>query len=106
MGAWLLKQKWTGGRWLPLALWACYALACGGVAHFVQMYCRQFEQLQVANLDAYFEQEHAWFFIHVDAEDLRGRWATVRPRVASILRAADPLVTTLSPIAKFEIGRI
>lgn len=25
-------------------------------------------------------RSEAWFFIHVDAEDLRNRWATVRPR--------------------------
>merc|ERR1712232_1100923 len=104
--AWLLKQKWGGQKWMQLIFWTSYALACGGVARFLRNYCTQFEQLQIANLDAYFEKAYEWFFIHVDAEDLRGRWITVRPRVASILNAAKPSITSPAPMAQYEIARI
>eukprot|EP00435_Cladocopium_sp_Y103_P045595 s280_g13.t1 len=68
-------------------------------------YMRQFEKFQVSDLDSYFEEAYSWFFIHVDAEDLRNRWATVRPRVSSILKAATS-VSRLPEISSWEIRRI
>ncbi|CAE7879862.1 unnamed protein product [Symbiodinium microadriaticum] len=68
-------------------------------------YMRQFEKFQLADLDSYFEEAYAWYFIHVDAEDLRNRWSTVRPRVANILRAAKK-VSRLPTISTWEIRRI
>ncbi|CAE8642941.1 unnamed protein product, partial [Polarella glacialis] len=100
----LLQLKWTGPAWVPASFWAAYAVIGYGAGRFILEYIRQFEQIQVADLDRYFEEAYAWFFIHVDAEDLRGRWSTVRPRAANILRHATS-ITKLPFIARWEISR-
>jgi len=100
-----LLRTWAGPKWALPAIGAAYAAVCGGVFWFFRDYCRQFEQLQIANLDDYFEEAYAWYFIHADAEDLRGRWAVVRPRVVSILRAA-PSIALLPPLHRWELARI
>merc|ERR1719433_286131 len=95
-----------GPRWIPAACWTVYAGVAYGFASLLNEYCRQFERLQVADLDSYFEEAYAWYFIHVDAEDLRVRWAAVRSRVASILNAASPTVAALPEIPAWEVDRI
>mmetsp|Transcript_80989 Transcript_80989/g.203847 ORF Transcript_80989/g.203847 Transcript_80989/m.203847 type:complete len:550 (+) Transcript_80989:75-1724(+) len=102
----LFYGKWTGARWVPVSFWASYAAVAFGLCRLLREYSAQFERLQVADLDAYFEEAYAWYFIHVDAEDLRVRWDTVRPRVASILRAASSSLATLPKIASWEVDRI
>lgn len=101
-----LLPKWTGPRWVPWTFWAAYLAVAYGLGHLLHAYCTQYERLQVSDLDAYFEESYAWYFIHVDAEDLRVRWATVRPRVASILRAASSSIATMPYIAAWEVDRI
>jgi len=101
----LLHTKWTGAKWVPPGFWAAFGLVSYGLTRFMLEYIRQFERLQLADLDSYFEEAYAWFFIHIDAEDIRNRWATVRPRVANILRAAQS-VSSLPEIAPWEIRRI
>lgn len=100
-----IHDKWPGQRSLHLGILSAAAVLSLGVARFICEYMRQFEKFQVSELDSYFEDAYAWFFIHVDAEDLRNRWATVRPRVASILKAA-PSVAALPDISSWEIARI
>mmetsp|Transcript_16397 Transcript_16397/g.46940 ORF Transcript_16397/g.46940 Transcript_16397/m.46940 type:complete len:547 (-) Transcript_16397:115-1755(-) len=102
----VLNDKWTGSRWIPAAFWAFYGGMSYGIARLLRAYCSQFERLQVADLDTYFEEAYAWYFIHVDAEDLRVRWATVRPRVASILKAAAVSLAPLPRVYEWEIKRI
>lgn len=101
----VFRQGWIYSKLVTMGFWSSYAVICYGVAKFLQEYCRQFERLQIMDLDAYFEKAYAWYFIHVDASDLRGRWATVRTRVENILRAA-PSIITLPTIAPWEISRI
>merc|ERR1712187_343985 len=98
----LFRQRWTGSKLVGMGFWATYGLICFGVAKFLQEYCQQFERLQIVDLDAYFEKAYAWYFIHVDASDLRGRWGVVRSRVANILQAA-PSIRALPTIASWEI---
>lgn len=102
---WLFREKWVGPQWVPIGFWAAYAAACYCATLVLREYMRQFERLQIADLDSYFEEAYGWFSIHADASDLRGRWVTVRPRVVSILRAARS-ISSLSPIAHGEISRI
>jgi len=105
-GLGLFYQRWSvTPRWALPAFAAVYGLVCYGAARFLREHCRQFERLQVADLDSYFEEAYAWFFIHADAEDLRGRWSVVRPRVTNILRAA-PSIVSLPQICGWEISRI
>eukprot|EP00933_Yihiella_yeosuensis_P033955 TRINITY_DN27542_c0_g1_i1.p1 TRINITY_DN27542_c0_g1~~TRINITY_DN27542_c0_g1_i1.p1 ORF type:complete len:533 (+),score=114.76 TRINITY_DN27542_c0_g1_i1:106-1704(+) len=105
VGGRILQVKWTGSPWVPSGFWASFALASYAASRLIFEYCKQYERLQIADLDSYFEECYAWFFIHVDAEDLRNRWVTVRPRAANILRAATT-VTQLLPIRQWEIKRI
>lgn len=105
VAAWFFKEK-RSSTIFQVAFWTTYLAVSGGVAQLIRMYCQQFEALQVVNLDDYFEQAYAWFFIHVDAEDLRGRWMNVRNRVANIIRAAKPSVASLPPVHGYEIARI
>lgn len=105
IAAQLFRQRWTGSNLVALGFWASYALICFGVSKFLEEYFRQFERLQIVDLDAYFERAYAWYFIHVDASDLRGRWAVVRTRVMNILQAA-PSIRKLPAIASWEIARI
>jgi len=100
------SSDWTGPRWMPPAFWAGFAGVSYGLIRFLREYCAQYERLQVRDLDVYFEEAYAWYFIHVDAEDLRVRWATVRPRVESILQAANREVACLDVINSWEIDRI
>eukprot|EP00927_Polykrikos_kofoidii_P049738 TRINITY_DN43757_c0_g1_i1.p1 TRINITY_DN43757_c0_g1~~TRINITY_DN43757_c0_g1_i1.p1 ORF type:complete len:559 (-),score=80.69 TRINITY_DN43757_c0_g1_i1:263-1939(-) len=107
---WLLHCGGGGARrwssaWLAPGFWSCYGLFCAGASWLLREHQRQFERLQLVNLDTYFEEAYASFFIHADAEDLRSRWSTVRPRTASILRAV-PSITKLPEIAEWEITRI
>jgi len=102
----LFYSKWTGSRWVPVSFWGSYAGVAYALYRLLHEYCVQYERLQVADLDAYFEEAYAWYFIHVDAEDLRVRWNTVRPRVANILRAASSSLATLPTIASWEVNRI
>eukprot|EP00932_Pfiesteria_piscicida_P019291 SRR837773.6115.p3 GENE.SRR837773.6115~~SRR837773.6115.p3 ORF type:complete len:164 (-),score=67.25 SRR837773.6115:56-526(-) len=106
LAAKLFHEKWTGTRWVPAAFWCGYAGISYGIGKLLREYCLQFERLQVADLDSYFEEAYAWYFIHVDAEDLRVRWAGVRARVASILRAASRSLAVLPEIPAWEIDRI
>mmetsp|Transcript_1722 Transcript_1722/g.3803 ORF Transcript_1722/g.3803 Transcript_1722/m.3803 type:complete len:548 (-) Transcript_1722:33-1676(-) len=106
LAAKLFHEKWTGSRMVPAAFWAGFSAISYGIAKLLREYCAQFERLQVADLDSYFEEAYAWYFIHVDAEDLRVRWASVRPRVASILRAATSSLAVLPDIPDWEVDRI
>jgi len=106
LAAKMFYDKWTGTRWVPAAFGTGYACLGFGIQRLLREYCRQFERLQVADLDSYFEEAYAWYFIHVDAEDLRVRWATVRPRVASLLRAASSSLAVLPEIPAWEVNRI
>merc|ERR1712217_178682 len=105
VAAQLFRSRWTGSKAVVLGFWASYALICYGVNKFLQEYFRQYERLQIVDLDAYFEKAYAWYFIHVDASDLRGRWVNVRTRVANILQAA-PKIRSLPTIASWDIARI
>jgi len=100
-----LHDRWDGTKWVFAGFWAAYALIGYGAKCFLWEHCRQFERLQVTDLDTFFEEAYAWFFIHADAEDLRGRWVTVRPRVVNILRAASS-VAFLPFVNTWEINRI
>lgn len=82
-----------------------FVLASGGVTWILQEYCRQYERLQLAELDRFFEEEYASKFIHTDGEDLRARWVTVKPRIDSMLRHVRS-VTVLQPIWPWEVARI
>lgn len=106
LAAKIFHDKWTGTRWVPMAFWTAYAGVAYGIGRLLREYCAQFERLQVSDLDSYFEEAYAWYFIHVDAEDLRVRWACVRPRVASILQAASLSLAVLPEIPAWEIDRI
>lgn len=101
-----IYEKWPGNRWLHGGCLGAFGLLALGVTSFICEYMRQFEKFQVLDLDSYFEEAYSWFFIHVDAEDLRNRWATVRPRVSSILKAASASVSRLPEISSWEIQRI
>ncbi|CAJ1422492.1 unnamed protein product [Effrenium voratum] len=101
----ILHDKWPGNRSLQGGFWSAFALLGFGVTRFVFEYMRQYEKFQVSELDSYFEEAYAWYFIHIDAEDFRNRWATVRPRVANILKAASA-VASLPFIGDWEIRRI
>jgi len=101
----LLHDRWAGSRWFGASAAGVALLLTFGVSRLVSEYMRQFEKFQLADLDSYFEEAYAWYFIHVDAEDLRNRWSTVRPRVANILRAAKK-VSRLPTISTWEIRRI
>jgi len=101
----LLHERWGGTRGFNTGTAGLGVLLTFGVNRLISEYIRQFEKFQLADLDTYFEEAYAWFFIHVDAEDLRNRWSTVRPRVANILRAAKK-VSYLPWIAPWEIRRI
>lgn len=107
VGAWLLhgNMRLNAPTWMTPSFWAGYGLVCYGTVRLLCEYCRQYERLQIMNLDDYFEKAYAWFFIHADAEDLRHRWCTVRPRTANILSAVAS-VTMLPPIAAWEVARI
>merc|ERR1711879_379836 len=100
-----LHTRWMGTRWVFAGFWAAYGIISYGSMRFLSDHVRQFTRLQVADLDSYFEQAYAWYFIHADAEGLRGRWHTVRPRVVNILKAASS-VATLPCIDSWEIARI
>merc|ERR1712039_64964 len=91
--SWFFNQRWTGARSVPAGAFATYLAVCYGAMRLLREYITQFEHLQLAELDKIFEETYAWFFIHVDAEDLRGRWVTVRPRVLNILRAAGSMAS-------------
>mmetsp|Transcript_61863 Transcript_61863/g.124010 ORF Transcript_61863/g.124010 Transcript_61863/m.124010 type:complete len:370 (+) Transcript_61863:1-1110(+) len=101
----LFREKFLGPRWVPSSFWLAYSAVCYGAARFLREYTKQFERLQIADLDTYFEEAYGWHFIHADSEDLRGRWTTARPRVVNILRAASSIVA-LPSIAGWEITRI
>jgi len=105
IAGWLFREKFVGPRWIPSGFWVLYGALCFGASRFLREYTRQFERLQIADLDTYFEEAYGWHFIHADSEDLRGRWATVRPRVVSILKAATS-ITALPEIASWEVSRI
>lgn len=107
--AWLVHgPKKIGSNtpsWFFPALWTAFGALCYGASTIVATYCKQYEQLQLANLDPYFAEAFHEYFIYHDAEDLRARWVTVRPRTASILKAL-PSVTHLQPIYAQEIANI
>jgi len=107
VAAWMLhgSKKWDVRPSGAAAFWGGYGAVCWGVVRLLWEHCRQFERLQLVNLDGFFEEAYAWFFIHADSEDLRSRWTTVRARTASILRAVAS-VTDLPPVAAWEIDRI
>jgi len=105
LAAWLFREKFVGPRWVPSTFWLAYTAVCYGAFHFLREYTKQFERLQIADLDTYFEEAYGWHFIHADSEDLRGRWTTVRHRVVNILRAASS-ITALPRITPWEISRI
>lgn len=108
LALWVLHsggKRWNTSRWLAPSFWAGYAAVCWGAGRLLWEHLRQFERLQLVNLDDYFEEAYAWFFIHADAEDLRSRWSTVRPRTASILGAVAS-VSSLPAIAAWEVNRI
>jgi GTPase SAR1 family protein len=98
----LVQSHWG----ISAGLAAAFALVSCGVSRLLREYCAQFERLELEELDRYFEESYAWYFIHVDAEDLRVRWAAVRSRVASILNAASPTVAALPEIPAWEVDRI
>lgn len=103
----VLYGTWQPGtRWVPATFWLGYTAVSCGLYKMMSEYCAQFERLQLAHLDQYFEEAYAWYFIHVDAEDLRVRWATVRPRVASILKAAGNGIATMPEVQTWEVDRI
>jgi GTPase SAR1 family protein len=102
----LLHTRWGDpSSWAIAGLASSYFLCCYGLVRFLRDHCRQHEGLQVANLDDYFVEAHKNVFIHSDGEDLRARWTTVRPRIASIL-AAVPTAAALPSISKTAISGI
>lgn len=81
-----------------------YLLVCFSVGCFLREYCRQFERLQLSNLDTIFETSYKRVFIHTEGEDTRMRWALVRPKVSIMLRSL-PTATALPVIARWEAQR-
>mmetsp|Transcript_143627 Transcript_143627/g.459534 ORF Transcript_143627/g.459534 Transcript_143627/m.459534 type:complete len:692 (+) Transcript_143627:133-2208(+) len=57
------------------------------------------------SLDSIFKKDYAEFFIHDEGEDLRARWALVRPKIMTILAAARSVVG-MSIAARWRIGRV
>jgi len=104
-GGWLSRTRWNGPNWALAASWAAYAVVVGGSVRFLKEHCRQFEQLQVSDLDGYFEATYAHCFIYADTEDVRARWSAVRSRTASVLRAA-PSAASLPLVSRRELARI
>jgi len=103
--AWLFRGRWPGASWVPSTFWSLYAIVGYGSWRVVEEYNQQFEQLQISDLDRYFEEVYGRFSLHVDASDLRGRWGTVRPRVVNILDAAGS-VASLPSVVPWEVARI
>jgi len=105
--AWAMHgpRKLSVQQWMVPTTWGVYGCICWCSGRLLQEYCRQYERLQLANIDVYFEEAYAWFFIHADSEDLRSRWQTVRPRVQVILNAVNS-VRLLPAIARWEVSRI
>lgn len=102
----VLTARWGTPSLLAVSGMATsYLIMCYGAFGFLRDHCRQFEGLQMANLDGYFLEAYNWFFIHSDGEDLRARWTTVRPRIANILRSV-PTVAALPTISPTAIGWI
>eukprot|EP00928_Gymnodinium_smaydae_P079306 TRINITY_DN6326_c0_g3_i2.p1 TRINITY_DN6326_c0_g3~~TRINITY_DN6326_c0_g3_i2.p1 ORF type:complete len:536 (-),score=115.32 TRINITY_DN6326_c0_g3_i2:211-1818(-) len=91
-----------------LGILTAYGLVCYGIARFLQDHCQQFERLQVASLNTYFEEQYAHVFIHSDGEDVRSRWAGVKPRIGSILESAGirGSVGQLLPVYAWEVNRV
>lgn len=91
--------------WAVAAGCGLFFSACGAVTWIMQEYCRQFEKLQLAELDSFFKEAYAEKFIHTDGEDLRARWTTVRPRIESMLKHVRS-VALFERIEPWEVARI
>jgi len=101
----IFHMKWNLPHKTMIGFWLSYAFVCLGTGFFLWDSCKQYERLQVMNLDSFFEQAYAKFFIHSDGEDLRARWENVRPKIANMFRFV-PTVASLLPIASWETCRI
>eukprot|EP00929_Paragymnodinium_shiwhaense_P015762 TRINITY_DN123869_c0_g1_i1.p1 TRINITY_DN123869_c0_g1~~TRINITY_DN123869_c0_g1_i1.p1 ORF type:complete len:572 (+),score=129.00 TRINITY_DN123869_c0_g1_i1:91-1806(+) len=99
------RSQFNLPKWVVPTFWTAFTGICYGAGHFVSEYLKQFEKLQLMNLDEYFEKAYAGFFIHADAEDLRARWGTVKSMTASILTAVSS-VRLLPAIHHWEVERI
>merc|ERR1739848_378963 len=82
-----------------------YLGLCYAAFGFLRDHCRQHEGLQIANLDAYFDEAYKSSFIFSDGEDLRARWSTVRPKIGSMMRAVST-IADLPSIKPSAIARI
>lgn len=105
VGSNLLYSRWTGSSWGIAGCVASYCYVCYTAISFLRDYLHQFSDLQVANLDVFFEQSYRSHFIHSDGEDLRARWASTRPRISAILNAVYS-AATLPAISSWEIRRL
>lgn len=91
--------------WAIVAGCGLFISACSAVTWILQEYCRQFERLQLTDLDKFFEEAYAEKFIHTDGEDLRARWITTKPRIESMLRHVRS-VSLFRRIEPWEVARI
>mmetsp|Transcript_46782 Transcript_46782/g.111277 ORF Transcript_46782/g.111277 Transcript_46782/m.111277 type:complete len:545 (-) Transcript_46782:53-1687(-) len=102
-------ELWRGGTSLgrksAVAVGTVYSLTC--VSAFVALweYGKHFQHLEAAQLDDMFEEAYHSYMIHADSEDLRTRWAAVRPRVMTIIRAAG-CATVLPAFAQWETAKL
>mmetsp|Transcript_43687 Transcript_43687/g.79719 ORF Transcript_43687/g.79719 Transcript_43687/m.79719 type:complete len:543 (-) Transcript_43687:74-1702(-) len=93
------------GRKSTAAVAAVYSMTCVGAFVALWEYCKRFERLEASHLDELFEEAYHPYMIHADSEDLRTRWAAVRPRVMTIIRAAGS-APTLPSFAPWETAKI
>ncbi|CAE8737761.1 unnamed protein product [Polarella glacialis] len=98
-------NTWPGPGHLLLGAALGYALVCLIARSLMQEYLRQFESLQVADLETHFRLVYRLKFIHSDSEDLCIIWETVRPQIENILRSV-PSCAQLPVVPQWEIARI
>lgn len=100
-------QTEEGGNSFMIQAFVLCCLLCLIVLGLTLEQLRQFDRIQLsrAGLETMFETVYHHIFIHTGGEDLRVRWATVRPLLEAMLKSVkNP--TQLPVIEPWELTRI
>jgi len=98
-------SRWAGSTANLVIGTATYFGFAGLASWFLREANREFETLQIANLDQFFAEEYEKFMVHTQDEDTMMRWGAMKPKVANIIRAAGT-VSWLPQIQKWETERL
>jgi len=102
---WVAPWPYELVRWeVLLGITLLYILTSIAVAYLLNELCGQYERLQVASLDDYFDDCYARYFIHTDGEDHKWRWASVKVKIRSM--ALCGTVARLPKTPRWRIDQI